>query len=78
MRKFEQLPEYGSIPHLSKELPTMSSSVSEELRRRIREKLDKARLERLTCAPQVAPRYDAVFYEGVAWLDSLAKEEERS
>ncbi len=41
----------------------------EEVKHRLREKLARERERRKSVAPQ--PRYDDVFFEGVAWLDEL-------
>jgi hypothetical protein len=44
----------------------------ETLRARLDAKIEARQATRVTSHP---PRYDAVFYEGVAWLDSLAEAE---
>ena len=48
--------------------PEKVAALRERLRRRA-ERRAKGRVQ-----PHPAPRYDDVFYEGVAWLSSLANE----
>jgi len=45
----------------------------DEAKRRIAATLEAKRARR-SAPPVPAPRFDAVFFEGVAWLDSLACE----
>lgn len=46
----------------------------EALRARIRQKLDanaRSKLAQTTSSTYTPPRYDEVFFDGLAWLDSL-------
>jgi hypothetical protein len=42
------------------------------LRAWVRERLDEHRARKSTAPPDPAPRFDAVFQEGTAWLDLLS------
>jgi hypothetical protein len=44
----------------------------EKIRAKLKEKLE----ERVNKKYAPAPRYDEEFYEGVAWLDSLGKDDD--
>ncbi|MCL2726678.1 MAG: hypothetical protein FWD69_19840 [Polyangiaceae bacterium] len=43
-----------------------------ETKKRIAEKLAQKRAQQIACRVLPPPRYDDVFFEGLAWLDELA------
>lgn len=54
------------------------ASEREALKIRARMRLAEARAEKANRRLSPPPRYDAEFFEGVRWLDSLADEETES
>lgn len=53
---------------------SLSKTAAKKLQARVRSRLDEAR-QRKFVRPEPPPRYDQLYAEGVAWLDSLAGDE---
>jgi hypothetical protein len=58
----------GHESHPDTKLPRDREQLRAEIRRRLRLKAQ----EQAALPPDPAPRYDDVFFRGVAWLDSLS------
>ncbi|MFN8545540.1 MAG: hypothetical protein U0807_15220 [Candidatus Binatia bacterium] len=66
------LPKPAPAASLSKSARKQQQAAVAALRERVQAKLRERATARTLAAPDPPPRYDAVFAEGQAWLDSLA------
>jgi hypothetical protein len=82
---FKMMPEYSHTQRAFSPTPahqpqrsrTQSKRLAEAeavLRARVRERLSQIALSRGPSIPFTPPRYDELFFEGQAWIDSLAGE----
>ena len=54
----------------------MHSEIEEEVKEKIRAKLKEKMEAKANEKKATPPRYDEEFYEGVAWLDSLGRDDD--